>query len=201
MASWSLLECTLKGMKLRQAKGVATCSKSRLTITPNMLRHLRRSTEKDRHNADNIMLWAACCTCFFGFLRSGEITVPSMKSYDPGCHLSAGDVTLDSLTSPKVVQIHIKASKTDPFRKELMVYLGRTDNILWPVGAVTAYLAVRGQSPGPFFRLASGAPLSREMLYGEVNQGGTPAVWCGYYTVLRPQLQNRGSLYSSCSGD
>ena len=45
-----------------------------------------------------------------------------------------------------------------------MVYLGRTDNILYPVGAVTAYLAVRGQSPGPFFRLASGVPLSREML-------------------------------------
>ena len=194
VASWSLLECTLKGIKLRQAKSVATRSKSRLPINPNMLRHLR-SWEKDRHNADNIMLWAACCTCYFGFLRSGEITVPSMKSYDPGCHLSAGDVTLDSLTSPKVVQIHIKASKTDTFRKGMMVYLGRTDNILCPVGAVTAYLAVRGQSPGPFFWLASGAPLS-----SEADEGGTPAIWCGYYTVLRPQLQNWAASTAAAVG-
>ena len=41
--------------------------------------------------------------------------MPSIKSYDPGCHLSAGDVSLDSLTSPKVVGVHIKASKTGPF--------------------------------------------------------------------------------------
>ena len=199
MASWPLLECTLKGIKLRQAKSVATCSKSRLTITPNMLKG-------DPGRKTGTMLTISCygqlaAPAFFGFLRSGEITVPSMKSYDPGCHLSAGDVTLDSLTSPKAVQIHIKASKTDPFRKGLMVYLGRTNNILCPVGAVTAYLAVRGQSPAHFFRLASWAPLSREMLYSEVNDGGSPAVWCGYYTVLRPQLQNWGSLYSGCSGD
>ena len=172
VASWPLLECTLKGIKLRQAKSAATRSKSRLPITPNKL---RRSWERDRHNADNIMLWAACCTCFFGFLRSRVVTVPSMKSYDPGCHLSAGDVTLDSLTSPKVVQIHIKALKTDPFRKGVMVYLGRTDNILCPVGAVTAYLAVRGKSPGPFFRLASGAPLSREMLVERMREALQPS--------------------------
>ena len=113
VASCPLLECTLKGIKLRQAKSVATCSKSRLTITPNMLRHLRRSWEKDRHNADNIMLWAACCTCFFGFLRSGDLTVPSINSYDLGCHLSAGNVTLDSLTSPKVVHANTHKSIED----------------------------------------------------------------------------------------
>ena len=175
LASWPLLECSLKGIKLRQAKSVATRSKTRLPITPNMLRHLRGSWKKDRHNADNIRLWAPCCTCFFGFLRSGEITVPSMKSYDPGCHLSAGDVTVDSLTSPKVVQIYMKASKTDPFRKGVMVYLGRTDNILCPVGAVTAYLAVRGQSPGPFFLLASGAPPSREMLVKWMREAFQPS--------------------------
>ena len=175
VASWPLLECTLKGIKLRQAKSVATRSKSRLPITPNILKHLRKFWEKDRHNADNIMLWAACCTCFFGFLRSGEITVPSMRSYDPGCHLSAGDVSVDSLASPKVVQIHIKASKTDPFRKGVMVYLGRTDNVLCPVGAVSAYLAVRGQSPGPFFRLASGVPLSREVMVKRMREALQPS--------------------------
>jgi len=64
--------------------------------------------------------------------------VPSMREYDPEGHLSEGDVTLDSLTAPTVVQVHIKASKTDPFRKGVSVYLGRTNNDLCPVGAVAA---------------------------------------------------------------
>ena len=88
------------------------------------------------------MLWAACCMCFFGFLRSGEVTVPSAKEYDPGGHLSEGDVTLDNVSAPTLLQVRIKASKTDPFRKGVVVYLGRTDNDLCPVGAVAAYLAV-----------------------------------------------------------
>ena len=41
--------------------------------------------------------------CYFGFLRSGEVTVPSLKEYDGGAHLSEGDVSLDSVKSPKMV--------------------------------------------------------------------------------------------------
>ena len=85
--------------------------------------------------------------CFFSFLRSGEVTVPSKKEYDPGGQLSEGDVTLDNVSVPTLVQVRIKASKTDPFRKGVVVYLGRTDNDLCPVGAVAAYLAVRGREP------------------------------------------------------
>ena len=99
---------------------------------------------------DKIMLWAACCTCFFGFLKSGEVTVPSQKDYDSEAHLSEGDVALDSLSSPTVVRVHIKTSKTDPFR---IVFLGITGNELCPVSAMSAYLAIRGRSPGPFFNL------------------------------------------------
>ena len=40
--------------------------------------------------------------------------------------------------TPTLVQVRIKASKTDPFRKGVVVYLGRTDNDLCPVGAVAA---------------------------------------------------------------
>ena len=31
---------------------------------------------------------AAATTCLFGFLRSGEITTPSLSGYDPQSHLS-----------------------------------------------------------------------------------------------------------------
>ena len=82
--------------------------------------------EVEKHNPDHIMLWAACCMCYFGLLCSGEVTIPSAREYDPGGHLSEEDVTLDNVSAPTLVQVQIKASKTDPFRKRVVVYLGRT---------------------------------------------------------------------------
>ena len=54
---------------------------------------------------------------FFLEAKYGEITVLSMKECDAGSHLSEGDMRLDSVTSSTTVQVQIKASKTDPFRK------------------------------------------------------------------------------------
>ena len=115
------------------------------------------------------MLWAACCMCFLGFLRSGEVTAPSPREYNPGGHLSEGDVTLDNVSASTLVQVRIKVSKMDSFRKGVVVYLGRTDNDLCPVGAVAAYLAVRGREPGPFFKFAKGTPLSRTALVSRMR--------------------------------
>jgi len=77
--------------------------------------------------------------------------VPSMREYDPEGHLSEGDVTLDSLTAPTVVQVRIKASKTDLFRKGVSVCLRRTNNDLCPVGAVAALPSGEGQVSGSIF--------------------------------------------------
>ena len=175
VASWPVLECTLKGVKLQQAKRRVSRPKCRLPVTPSILRHLRSFWENDPHNSDFIMLWAACCTCFFGFLRSGEITVSSLKDYDPDGHLSEGDVTVDRSVDPQVVRVHIKASKTDPFRKGVFVYLGKTGVDLCPVAAVSAYLAVRGWQKGPFFCFVSGVPLSRDALIRHVRVALRPS--------------------------
>ena len=82
-----------------------------------------------------------------------------MKEYHPEGHLSDGDVALDSQKNSTVVRVHIKASKTDPFRWGVYVFLGRTGNELYPVEAVAAYLVMRGRQPGPFFQFKSGLPL------------------------------------------
>ena len=70
--------------------------------------------------------------CFFGFLHSGEIVVPSAAAYDPSARLSVGDVTLDNREAPTMAQITIKASKTDPFRIGVAEFVGRTGNDLCP---------------------------------------------------------------------
>ena len=174
VASWPLLECTLKGIKLQQAKRRASHPQSRLPITPGILRQLRKSWETSSQDLDNIMLWAACCMCFFEFLRSGEVTVPSAREYDPGGHLSEGDVALDSLVAPTTVQIGIKSSKTDPFRRGVLVYLGKTANELCPVAAIAAYMVIRSRAAGPFFRFASGSPLSRVQFVRRVREALKP---------------------------
>ena len=106
------------------------------------------------------MIWAACSLCFFGFLRSGEITVPSGNGYDPGAHVSFTDVAIDDRSNSNLMRIRIKASKTDPFRKGDDIY---------HISAMLAYLAIRGEGPGPLFRFASGKPLTRDRLVTEIR--------------------------------
>ena len=57
---------------------------------------------------DGQMLWAAASLCFFGFLLSGEITIPSDSSYDKGAHLSYDDVAVDCIYSPWILKVRLK---------------------------------------------------------------------------------------------
>ena len=51
-------------------------------------------------NPEVVMLWAACCMAFFGFLQVGEMAVPSDDSYDAAVHLSLGNFAVDNPASP-----------------------------------------------------------------------------------------------------
>ncbi len=101
---------------------------------------------------------------FFGFLRSGEFTVPTTQSYDHEAHLSLGDIAIDSHTAPSMVHIRIKQSKTDPIRQGVDTFLGATNSALCPVQALIGYLALRSPAPGPLFVFSAGSPLTRSAL-------------------------------------
>ena len=107
------------------------------------------------------MLWSAFLLCFFGFLRSGEITIPDVSSYDPSVHLNFNDIAADNPNSPNIMQIRIKASKTDPFRHGVNIHIGRTNNSLCPVSALLNYLIARGTAPGLLFHFKDNAPLTK----------------------------------------
>ncbi len=51
------------------------------------------------------------------------------------------------MEDPKVLQVTIKALKTDSFRLGVDIFVGRTDGPLCPVSVVLAYMVRRG----PFF--------------------------------------------------
>ena len=129
------------------------------------------------------MLWAASLLCFFGFLRSGEITVPADAGFDEGAHLTFNDISVDCTENPQVIRVRIKASKTDPFRVGTDIFMGRTDNDLCPVAAVLAFMALRGPGPGPFFRFSDGKPLTRSRLVAKLKESIQAAgVNCAAYS-------------------
>ena len=65
------------------------------------------------------------------------MTVPSDSTYDPSVHLSYKDIAVDDPVNPQtqIISVFIKQSKTDPFRRGINLFLGRTSSDLCPVMA------------------------------------------------------------------
>ena len=150
------LEQVLRGVKSLQSR--VSKRVARLPITPDLLLKINAGLEGSR---DYSMLWAAATLCFFGFMRAGEITIPSEGAYDASAHMSFEDVAVDSLSKPQTMRVRLKASKTDPFRLGVDIFLGRVRGPLCPVAAMLNYLTARGPGPGPLLRFADGRPLTR----------------------------------------
>ena len=77
-----------------------------------------------------------------------------------------------------MLQVLLKRSKTDQFMTGVEVFIGVTGNDLCPVDAVRDYVARRGTSPGSFFRVAEGVPLTKtrfvELVRLALTRAGVP---------------------------
>ena len=89
------------------------------------------------------------------------ITIPTMHAYDSSTHLSFADISTDGRLPPDIIQVKSKASKTDPFRQGVSVYIGRSKGSLCPVSALLSYLAIRGNKAGILFQFHDGTPLTK----------------------------------------
>ena len=184
-AAMAKLKTVGNGLKRLQAASTLN-RKNRLPITPELqnLRQIRHQWENKAQEYEVIMFWAVCCTAFFGFFRLGEILLQSGCTYDSNIHLSVGDVAVENVEDPKMVQISLKHSKTDQFGQGSKIYLGRTRNDLCPVAAILAYLVLRGNMQGPIFRFQNGSTLTKDR----------------FITVVREVLQTTGIDATSYSG-
>ena len=106
----------------------------RLPVTPELLLRIYTLWSSQSLSFDKVMLWAAFCLGFFGFLRSGEFTSPSQDLKE--CRLSVSDVSIDSRRNPQVLTVFLRRSNTDQFGAGSYIYLGRTGTTLCPVAAV-----------------------------------------------------------------
>lgn len=172
------------GIKRVYSQHTPLVTKVRLPITPAILRKIHTHWSPRASDPDIIMLWAAATLCFFGFFRSGEVTVPTLSGYQPSTHLSWGDVAVDSHNTPKMVQVKLKRSKTDQLGKGANVFVGRTQCQLCPVAAMLTYMANRGTKEGPFFTFQDGRPLTKPQ----------------FTTRIRAALQELGLPYQDYAG-
>ena len=159
--SWQRVIC---GIKRTQGSP----SSSRLPIIYDLMLVIWKSLNLQLPN--HCMFWAACTLGYFGFLRSAEFTVPSLASFSPSAHLDVQDIVVDSSTAPLCIRVTIKASKTDPFHKGCSIHIGFGKYPLCAVHAWLAYLAIRGDGPGPLFLCQNGQPLSRTLLSNWLRQ-------------------------------
>ena len=148
-----------------------TTAKVRLPITPTILRSLKVHWSPQRTDRDIIMIWAAATLCFFGFFRSGEITVPTENGFELSKHLAWGDIAIDNAENPQSLKVHLRKSKSDQLGRGVDVYIGKTSCPLCPVVATMQYMAVRGPAQGPFFQFQNGRPLTKALFTNKVREG------------------------------
>ena len=170
LKSFLRLQYILKGIK--RSQGSSKFTRFPITLTHLTLFQLLLSNP----SFDNIMLWAALTLAFFGFLRVSEFTYTGR--FNPNIHITLKDITfLPSKDNPMYMQIHLKVSKTDPFRSDVTLSIGRTGSHICPVTAMTRYISILPPNlRGPLLRTESGKPLIK-----------------GFYVPYQRPVKNYGS--------
>ena len=155
-----LLHLLLRGIK----RSVGLSSKRRLPITMSLLRTLKSELAQapDILPRDKLMLWSAFTLAFFAFLRSSEFTSPSTSQFNALSHLSASDI---SFTSDGSISLHLKSSKTDPYRQGCSLLIAPSGHSVCAVRAIKKYMAHHPLNPdGPFYIFQSGLYLMRSQV-------------------------------------
>ena len=160
------LRLLLTGIRRVQTESGSNQSRRRLPVTPAILRRIKGLWNERSTRGEYVMPWAALTLCFFGFFRSGELTVPHNESFDPKVHLSWGDVAINDPQNPQAIKVQLRRSKTDQFGDGVEVMVGKTGDDLCPVAAVAAFMVKRGRTPGPFFVFPDGKPLTKAKFVG-----------------------------------
>ena len=109
------LSYVLKG--IRRSSAITYQTRERLPITFPIMARLHAVFSKHPGNYRDVMLWAACCVAYFGLLRVSEFTTLSSNHFDPSKDLLLSDIALDNRVSPSLIQITLKQSKGEQFRK------------------------------------------------------------------------------------
>ena len=161
IASMRRLYYLIRGIK--RSQGSLFTRPQRLPIT---VAHLNIMLNFLRHSSfcsqDRRLFWSAVTLAYFGLLRCSEFVSPTISSYGTNT-LLVSDVIISSDCS--YISLHIRVSKTDPFRAGCRIHIGSTSDHLCPVNAIRSYLLCRSHHSGPLYVFRDGSFLSRSRLH------------------------------------
>ena len=78
------------------------------------------------------------------------------ETFDKHRDLTPQGISIDSVSNLRMLKVHSKCSKTDPFRVGSDIFIGRTKDDFCPVAAILAWLVQRGNASGPLFHFQAG---------------------------------------------
>lgn len=129
---------------------------TRLPITEKILARLTGALSSVCSSFYEAKLFTAAYTlAFFAFLRVGELAIS--KGNNSQTILGIGDVNIQN----NQLTLCIRCSKTDQLGKGVKVVVNNHGSIICPVQAMTKFLEVRPNFPGPLFCHFGGKPLTR----------------------------------------
>lgn len=132
------LEAVYRGIKKTEAK----ITRIRLPITFTILKKICLLLRKGMFSPYiDCLMETACVIAFFGFLRCGEFTV--LQSFDPDSNVCNEDITIND----DHATLHLKSSKTDPFRLGINILLLATGSSVCPVSSLKKFIEMKIVQP------------------------------------------------------
>ena len=163
-----LISTVLKGKKnLDNIEKLTGRAKTRIPITPNLLKHMKSKLKKgDAPAHDRKLLWACSTICFSGGLRCGEILCKKPKKFDPDTDFLHSQIRLNSIningTHTEILQLTLKSEKTNSSGTPTVVDIYPSQSSVCPISAFKKWQAAKPehQSHLPAFRLQNGDNLT-----------------------------------------
>jgi hypothetical protein len=157
IADMTKLQYVLRGIKMSQRNDFRRSNRAPVTIA--QLRRILLNIRSNYPARDAHTLISAILLAFFGLLRVSEYTSKWVSRYEEDATLMISDISVDM--SNRIIHVHIKVSKTDPFRQGVTIRISATNNDLCPFTALTSFLQVRGSAFGPLFTFGNNSYLTR----------------------------------------
>ena len=142
---------------IRRTQGSRHSRSRRRPITLTHINTVYEHVDRIHHKEDASMLKAAITVAYFGMLRVSEYTSTNAHTYDAERNLMRQDI----YAMQHMVMVHIKSSKTEPFRVGVSIRIAATSHTICPVRWVRVYLQSWKESYGPLFTFRSGRYLVR----------------------------------------
>jgi hypothetical protein len=161
---------TLRG--IRRLQGNTFSRPPRAPFTLKLLEQLHTFLRHSFSYPDFVMLKAASLLAFFGMLRASEYLCSHTTHHDPTYTLLTNDLTFAHNRTHMV--IHIKQSKTDPFREGCNLSIWANNGRMCPVSTLRWY-CMNCHHSGPLFTFKDGTFLTRQR-FSEIIQQCLPNI-------------------------